>query len=374
MQGRVSKWLFESALPWWLQHGVDHAHGGAVEALSLEGGDAGLDYMRLRVIGRQIYVLSHAHMLGWSNGIDQAQRFVDFLTNVLWTDHDAPLPRRFTRDGTVIDPTLDLYDHAFVLFAYAWHFRATGNQDSRDLLYRTIDVIERQFRHPTQPGFLHLTPSEGARLQNPHMHFAEACFAALQATGDNRFRDLGRELVDLFQTSFFDREAGVLRESFTDELTPITGPDGDIVEPGHQFEWTWILNAMRPVVETDVAADMRALTRFAERLGVDPATHVTCNAVGVDGRIIDGGSRIWPNTERLKAAVALHDLDGTDPSAVFSQTLDLMFDRYLNCQPRGIWNDAYNARGELTARTVPASTFYHIMLAFTEVLRIDPEA
>ena len=35
------------------------------------------------------------------------------------------------------------------------------------------------------------------------------------------------------------------------------------------------------------------------------------------------GSRAWPNTERLKAAVALFELDGVDPAPVIDPTAEL---------------------------------------------------
>lgn len=366
--------MFEHALPLWARSTWDGQNCGAVEALDFSGRDAGLNYRRTRVLARQIYVFSHAHVLGWPNGKDLAGQCVNHLTGTIWTGPDTGLPRRMSRAGEITDPVIDLYDHAFALFALAWHARATNDQTARDWVHRMLDFIEEQLRHPTQPGFLHQVPVEGWRLQNPHMHLTEACIASFEATGDNRFRDVARELVALMRNHFLDSESGALRESFTDDLQPIEGPDGEIVEPGHQLEWSWILNAMRPYSDDDLSEDIRDLNRFAERHGFNPANNTVRNAVDIKGRVIDGGWRIWPNTERLKSAVALHDLDGADPSDVFAQTLGLLFGRHLDCQPRGLWNDAYNARGEPTAVNVPTSTFYHIMLAFAEVLRVDPDA
>ncbi len=60
----VRHWMFEEALPFWAEHGVDRAFGGYVEQLSLDGSDAAVDFKRTRVICRQIYVFSHAALLG----------------------------------------------------------------------------------------------------------------------------------------------------------------------------------------------------------------------------------------------------------------------------------------------------------------------
>ena len=37
-----------------------------------------------------------------------------------------------------------------------------------------------------------------------------------------------------------DRD-GALGEYFEEDWTPLRGPVGSVVEPGHQFEWAWVL-------------------------------------------------------------------------------------------------------------------------------------
>ncbi len=53
---------------------------GALEG-ALEGRDAGLTFKRTRVCGRQVYVFSHAQVLGWK-GVDEAHKeIVDGIAN-----------------------------------------------------------------------------------------------------------------------------------------------------------------------------------------------------------------------------------------------------------------------------------------------------
>ncbi len=370
MQKRAAVWLFDQALPWWVENSWDAAHKGVVEAFDFNGKDAALPAKRTRVACRQIYVFSHAHTLGWSDGLDLAGHCLRHLTDTVWSGPQKGFPRLMSRTGEIADDTIDLYDHSFALFAFAWHARATGSRESLDWTYRTLDFIEAQLRHPTQPGFMHQKPFEGWRLQNPHMHLTEACLVAFETTGDNRFRDVARELVDLFRTRFFDINSGALYESFTDDLQPIPGPDGMIVEPGHQFEWSWILNALRPHLAVDVSAEIRALHHFGERFGVDPKTGAVRDAINADGTVISAGSRTWPNTERLKSAIAIRDLDGADVTPILEQTCSVLFDRYLAVEPAGTWSDAFDEQARPTAHNVPTSTLYHVVLAMTELLRL----
>jgi mannose/cellobiose epimerase-like protein (N-acyl-D-glucosamine 2-epimerase family) len=49
----------------------------------------------------------------------------------------------------------------------------------------------------------------------------------------------------------------------------------------------------------------------------------------------------------------------------------LLLERYLAHTPHGTWMDAFDADGRPVATTIPASTLYHLFLAFAEVLRVS---
>lgn len=367
----IRSWMFDQALPFWAAHGLDREHGGYVEQLTLDGRDAATDFKRTRVACRQIYVFSHAATMGWSEGAALAEPGVAYLTERAWQGPDKGFAKLTTRDGRVLDATPDLYDLAFVLFAFSWRHRAMKDALSLAWMYRTLDFIEQHMRHPSGLGFWHQLPPEGFRLQNPHMHLTEACLAAFEATGDQRFAAHAKALVELFRTKFFDTKSGTLAEYFNDDWSRAAGDDGRVTEPGHQMEWAWILNSARKLLGVDTAAEIRSAIWFAEAYGVDNRNASTYNAVRDDGTPIDRGSRTWPNTERLKAAVALYELDGVDPAPVIDPTVELLLQRYLSHNPPGTWIDAFDSDGIPTATSVPASTLYHVFLAFAEVLRIS---
>jgi len=367
----IRSWLFDQALPFWADHGIDREHGGYIEQLTLDGHDAAVDFKRTRVACRQVYVFSHAALMGWRAGESLAEVGIVHLTERAWLGPDKGFARLTTRDGRVLDATPDLYDLAFVLFAFSWRHKSMRDQLSLDWMHRTLDFIEQHMRHPGGLGFWHQLPPEGFRLQNPHMHLTEACLAAFEATGEQRFAGHAKALVELFQTRFFDINSGTLAEYFNEDWSRAAGDGGRITEPGHQMEWAWILNSAHKLLGVDTAAEIRAAIQFAEKHGVDHRTAVTYNAVRDDGTPIDRGSRTWPNTERLKAAVALYERDGVDPARVIDPTVELLLQRYLSHNPPGTWIDAFDGDGKATAKNVPASTLYHVFLAFAEVLRIS---
>jgi len=367
----MAAWMFESALPLWLQQGVDTVHGGFVEQLDFSGADAGAAFKRTRVTSRQIYVFSHASLLGWKEGEAAAAAGVDFLINRTWTGPETGFARRLSREGAVIDAAPDLYDHAFALFALAWRHRAGGDDGLRPWMHRTLDVIEKRFAHPGGEGFWHELPPSGWRLQNPHMHLTEACLAAYETTGESRFADMAGRMVDLFQTRFFHPTSQTLAEYFTDDWRRAPGEAGRLVEPGHMMEWAWILNEARRLIGAQTADTIRSCLRFAEAHGVDARDGATFNAVRDDGVVLNAGSRTWPNCERIKGAVALFELDGVDPAPAIDAAAGLLLSRYLSLSPAGLWMDEFDGEHRGVTKTVPASTLYHVFLAFAEALRIS---
>jgi mannose-6-phosphate isomerase len=43
-------------------------------------------------------------------------------------------------------------------------------------------------------------------------------------------------------------ETGSLREFFDGDWNPLASDEGRIVEPGHQFEWAWLLNGWASII------------------------------------------------------------------------------------------------------------------------------
>jgi N-acylglucosamine 2-epimerase/mannose-6-phosphate isomerase len=367
----VRSWLFDEALPFWAVAGIDRENGGYVEQLRLDGSNANADFKRVRVIGRQIYVFSHAALLGYPEGAALARHGYEFLTRNAWLGEQGGWARRLDRHGRVVDATPDLYDLAFTLYAFGWYIRATSDAGAELWALRTLDFIEARMRHPGGRGFLHEAAAGGPRQQNPHMHLLEAALVNLDATGNPRFRALADELVDLFTGHFFDPATGTLHEFFADDLSPLPGEAGRLTEPGHQFEWAWILANYQKAGGRDVSRHARALVASAERFGVDRETGITVNLVRDDGLVLDAGTRTWPNSERIQAAVAMFELFGTDPRPVFAESAGVLLSSFLDRTPAGTWIDQFDAAGRPTADKVPSSTLYHLMIAFAEMLRVE---
>jgi mannose/cellobiose epimerase-like protein (N-acyl-D-glucosamine 2-epimerase family) len=365
----IRSWLFDSALPFWGSAGLDRQFGGFLEEVDSLGKPTDCAFKRVRVICRQVYVFSHAAQLGWRPGVELSNLGYAYLLERAWLGAERGWARRLTRQGEVLDPTPDLYDLAFVLFALAWRYRLTGERDVRDRADQTLQFIERELGAGDLGGFWHDARRQEPRLQNPHMHLLEACLALAEATGDDRYLRPASDIVQLFNKHFFD--GSTLAEYFTSNWRLWPEALGRSREPGHHFEWAWILAQYGKLSGEAVLPAARALVDFAERC-IDPQTGAVFDAVTDTGQTLRASSRTWPNTERIKGWLGLFELERSDPCPALAQSSRLLLDRYFKAERPGSWVDQFDASGQAISTIAPASTFYHVFLAFAELLRLAP--
>jgi N-acylglucosamine 2-epimerase/mannose-6-phosphate isomerase len=368
---RVRRFLVDHALPFWGSEG-HYANGCFVEQLDLDGTPHDPGFTRVRVQARQIYVFSHAHHSGLADAAETCRKGAEFLIRSAWLGPEQGWARRLDRQGKVIDARFDFYDVSFALFSLGWYYRISADPKCLALAHSTLDFLERHAAHPAG-GFNHDWSGTQPRQQNPHMHFVEALNIWYEATGDERFDAHAERILSLFESRFTDRN-GALFEFFDDDWGRLHTAQGQIVEPGHQFEWAWIIAhhgrlAGRPRHEL-----MRRLLDSALGAGYDPASGVTVDQVDAAGQVICGNRRLWPQTEAIKGALAEAEFLGIDTSQRVSLILSTLFSRFLNPGPiPGTWIDHYDPLWVPIVDKVPASSLYHVTLAFLEILRLAAE-
>ena len=241
-------YALEFLLPLCRDRFADAALGGFHERLDRAHNPLPMGGKRLMVQCRQLYVLSHAAALGERSGQNAAERGYAFLRR--YQDRArGGWYFRATEAGEPLDPAKDLYGHAFLLFALAWLHRAFAAPDALALAAQTMDTLHARMASP-HGGFwdnaaADFTPNPVPQRQNPHMHLLEAMLALHAASGDPRWLAEADALTRLFLARLFDPATGTLGEYFTADWT--AHPDqGHIVEPGHHYEWVWLLRWFEP--------------------------------------------------------------------------------------------------------------------------------
>lgn len=366
-RNRVRHWLFEETLPLWSTDGVDERHGGFHEALGFDG--VPLDRpKRMRTMARQIYAFAVAKARGWDG---PAERLIahglDFIARNGRTA-DGGWVRTLNVDGGVADPTEDAYDHSCVLLALA-HAHMCGNESALRLGEETFAFLDAHLEDRQTTGFRDTPQGRGGRRSNPHMHMLEAFLAWYDATGDRVYLRRAERIIELFRRHFFDTESWTLGEHFDDGWNRAHGEKGDWTEPGHHFEWaSLLLDFSTRSGQSDLAVFARKLYASAIANGLNRATGLAYGAVSPQGIPLDRISRSWPQSEAIKAAIALDRAGGPDLKPEVEERVARLFRWHIDPAPLGMWIDQIDERGRSLAREVPASIFYHLVCALTQYL------
>lgn len=367
-QQRLQHWLLQSAFPLWSERGVDSERGGFYERLAADG--RALDEpRRARVQPRQVYSFAQAPGLGWRGPARRiVERGVDYFLRH-YRREDGLYRTLVAADGRVLDDSVLLYDQAFMLLGLAAAERLLGPDPAlEEAATDLFDTLYGTLKH-SGAGFCSGLPQRLPLLSNPHMHLFEAALAWCGISDDPAWQSLADEIGELALARFIDPASGALRETFDENWRPAPGVEGRRVEPGHQFEWAWLLLRWRPGAGNPARRAALRLIDIGEQHGVRGG--VAIDAMLDDLSALETTARLWPQTERLKASALAASLTGEARywESAAAAAAGLM--RYFETPIPGLWYDRLSAEGEFATAPAPASSFYHIVaaaLTFTESL------
>jgi mannose-6-phosphate isomerase len=358
LHGEFSSWLAQAALPRWAQEGYQ-AECGFQERLAAPGPLHG-DARRARVQVRQVYAYAHAPQLGWRGDPEPLVR--GGLTHFLqrYRRGDGLFRTRCAADGAPLDERAFLYDQAFVLLALAASQRVLGPQPwligEADALLAALQRLLGR----AGPGFYSGLPERLPLLANPHMHLLEAALAWRDISVAPVWQELVSGITELALSHLIDARSGALLESFDEDWRRRRDESGRLIEPGHLFEWAWLLQRAGGAAAQQAAV---RLIEVAEQHGVRDG--VALNALLDDFSVRDPQARLWPQTERLKANARLAARRPQCWVSVAQAAATLM--RYLDVLPRGLWHDRMTEAGAFVIEPSPASTLYHLVAAALEL-------
>ncbi len=166
----------------------------------------------------------------------------------------------------------------------------------------------------------------------------------------------------------------MIREYFDASWQPLQAEGKNRIEPGHVFEWSWLLRnyarlthdaAIRRPIE-DAAA---RLFEAGQRFGLQDGGVV--DAISETGVPLMRTMRIWPQTEyyRLLADLRRDAAQDANKCAKIASSMqdvtDLFFSRFTIGTAGGGWIDRIREDGSGCVDHMPASSLYHIYGAAT---------
>jgi mannose/cellobiose epimerase-like protein (N-acyl-D-glucosamine 2-epimerase family) len=246
--------------------------------------------------------------------------------------------------GRPLDARKDLYTHAFIVFACAHYVRS--HRAAHASLDQALAAVQR---FATQDGLYEACLERDwsglgqGPLQNPLMHLAEAFLASLQTRPEPATERALLALCDGMHQHFFDPRHGVLLEK------PRTAMN-NWYEPGHQFEWFYLLASSERLCTHALAADMAEAMTRSEQYGLREGA--VCATLEPDGTLLDGTRRIWAQAEYLRALSLLPHKENA-----LIAGLEQLQTQFL--RPAG-WFECRDESGAVSRHDMPSTTPYHL--------------
>ncbi|MFV8258759.1 AGE family epimerase/isomerase [Bdellovibrio bacteriovorus] len=375
MVENCKNWLSKDVLPLWLNKGVDWERGGFVESFSLEGEPQDVP-RRSMVQARQIYSLRLGMELGLCDQ-EKSRKAIDIGAAALIRNYSLPsggFIHSATKEGEAKNTTPDLYAQAFALFGLAHAYAVNPLPEYKERSRQLVQYLYSE-RHLSQGGFTELTDKGVQYEANPHMHMFESAVAWMAVDSDPLWKKLADEILNLCLTKFIDPKSGTLAEHFNADWSPILENGKFVFEPGHQYEWAWLMGLYQGLTGKDLTAVRENLIVLSEKHGIWNERKSVIDEVWSDLSAKTKTSRFWPQCERIKAVLQM-GLEKKDQRAQYAQAADeamaTLF-KFFETPQKGLWFDTWQESGEFRIQPAKASSLYHIIGAINEYVRYRPK-
>ena len=353
---RFNQHFAERIVPLWQGPGWNADLALPYEALDDQHRPLPVQRYRAMACARQLYL--------FSSRIEQpgaAERAAALFRSLQRHFHDAENGGWFysiDADGKPLDRRKDLYTHAFIVFACAHYWGKVRESLVESALNAALEIVAEQFAR--DDGLYEASLGEdwsdlsSGPLQNPQMHLAEAFLQVLAVREDEDVQQDLLQLCEALQAHFVEPQHGLMLEK----------PRGAVdnwFEPGHQFEWFYLLETSPLLRGTPLHASIDRAFGYAERCGVQNAAVLAM--LDVDGKVIDATQRIWAQAEYLRALVLR-----AGSEAKLAEQLQAMEQRFLH---EGGWYECRDGAGTVSRHDMPSTTPYHLATCLEGLQRLS---
>ncbi len=366
-------------LPAWLDIALPSGTGPApvVEELPDKGGPT-----TTLAQARTAFMLAQIGRLGGNARlIEAALRINAFILRYL-RDADGGCRYAVNPDGSPLETDearlRRTYDQSFVLLALVTLRDVAPEAVSEEDVARCWSFVETALTDEAAGALWEndQMAAKGAvpddlRAQNPHMHMLEAVLQCLEVTGDPIWTERARRLVAAGERYFIDPKTGAVREFVGHDLRPIDTPDGRRREPGHQYEWAWLLHRHASLTGDAAAEQLVGRMRgFATAHGWRTEGKMagsTYDALDADGTVTEPTHLLWPLTEAGKFhAATARDMGDARSARRAREIAGVIFGRYFDADGGPSWVNQFDGDGNVTWDAGLSRLLYHVALFVTE--------
>ena len=366
---QARSWLSNDVFPLWTERGIHPENGSFIESLNSKGQPTKTS-QRSMVQARQIFSYTEAvkmRILTSNEVIPLIQKSTNFLIQK-YSLPSGGFIHSINPQGQPEALQTELYNQAFVIFSLARAYEMIPQENIKATAKKLLKYLETERQAPGG-GFTEIKNDQICYQSNPHMHLFEAVIEWLKVSSDPEWKQTAQDIFDLCTQKFIDPKVGVVCEFFEAGWTPIKENSRFVFEPGHQYEWAWLMIEFKKATGFDVGPFPWQIYQMAEKHGLDDSKKWVLDEIWSDFSVKKKSSRFWPQTERIKAAVSLGLRSPMVDQASFAKAADQSMDtlwKYLEVRGKGLWTDTKFEDGTFDQNPSKASSLYHIIKAISE--------
>ncbi len=232
--------LLDEVVPYWLKHSIDYS--GAINNCLSEDG---------KVLSRDRYIWSQGRAL-WTfsalyNRIEKDEKYLsvaDGLFNYLkaiGTDDKGRWNYLYDGEGRLLEGDISIYVDGFVLAGMTEYYRATGNDEAKEIALRTYENTNKRLNTPGSYKVAPYVIPAGMKTHGVNMIFAFFYYNLGKALNRADICERGYELAKEVLSLFYIPEKRAVLEFADIEKGFSDSPEGRTCVPGHVIECMWFL-------------------------------------------------------------------------------------------------------------------------------------
>ncbi len=232
--------LVKNIMPFWMEHGVDHEHGGVYTCVDRDG--TLMDTTKsVWFQGRFAYICAYAYnnIEKRAEWIDAAKSTIDFIEAHCF-DTDRHMFFEVKADGTPLRKRRYVFSESFAAIAMAEYSKATGDKTYAD---KAMQIFRDMRRMLTTPGLLEpkYLPTMEAQGHSITMILINVANVLRQVCDDAELEEQTELSIKALAQYFIHPEFKALLETVGPKGEFIDTINGRLINPGHCIETSWFL-------------------------------------------------------------------------------------------------------------------------------------
>lgn len=233
-------YLLDDVIPFWSTHSVDWKHGGYFTCLDQKGHVYDTDkFIWLQARQAWTYSMLFNRVDKRTDWLDIAENGIQFLKN-FGRDEQGQFYFSLTKEGTPLTYSFNIYADCFAALAFAEHYKATGNGESKEIAVNTYNQFLKRKTNP-KGKFEKSTGNRPMKSFGLSMMTAYLSVELSDLIEGEQQNDIYEDCVHQILDVHYHPEHKVIYENVALDGSLLDTYDGRLINPGHGIEAMWFL-------------------------------------------------------------------------------------------------------------------------------------